>query len=128
MKQLSLLALALLSALATSAKPPVCKTVRTGTFRMTSPNGVTTLITRTANRQTELMSNSTQQTAYTVKWLSDCTYELIPEASFFAKYPAAPRNARLMVRILSVSQNGYQLESRLNLRPEVMRSEAVRVK
>ncbi|MDO7886769.1 hypothetical protein [Hymenobacter cheonanensis] len=74
------------------------------------------------------MSNSTQQTTYAVKWLDECTYELIPEASVFVKYPAMPRHARLTVRITSVSESGYQIESKLNMLPEIMRSEVLRVR
>lgn len=128
MKQFLLLALIISATLSCAAQQPACKAFHTGTFQMTSPNGVTTRITRSDSRQTELMSNSTHPTDYTIKWLNDCTYVLIPEASFFAKYPQAPRNGRLTVHITSTTSKGYSIEATFNFSDEVMRSTVVRVK
>jgi hypothetical protein len=73
------------------------------------------------------MSNSTQQTSYMVQWLNDCTYILIPEASFFAKYPTAPHNASLTVRIISINSMGYIIETSSNFSPDVLRGEVIRM-
>jgi hypothetical protein len=126
MKQWLLLLLAS-AALPAAAQQPACQTVHAGTFQMTGIDGVTTRITRQGNRQTELMSNSTQPTDYTVKWLDACTYVLIPGASVFAKYPEMPPNARLTVRIVSVRKKSYSIEATSNFSEAVMRGEVARI-
>jgi hypothetical protein len=127
MKQLLLLLLFAGAARPAAAQQPACKTVHMGTFQMTGSDGTTTRITRKGNQQTELVSNSNQQTDYTVKWLDDCTYVLIPGASVFAKYPETPPNARLTVRIVSVGKKGYSIEATSNFSEAVMRGEVTRV-
>jgi len=128
MKRLWLLLLLAGAALPASAQQPACKTVHTGTFQMKGSDGVTTRITRKGNQQTELMGNSTQQTDYTVEWLDDCTYVLIPGASVFAKYPETPKDARLTVRIIRVGKEGYSIEATSNFSNAVMRSEVTKVR
>lgn len=128
MKQLVLPLLLAGAAPPAATPPPACKTMRTGVFRLTSPNGVTTRITRSAGHQTEQTSNSTQPTDYTIAWRDDCTYVLIPQASFFAKYPLAPRTARLTVHITQVAGNRYTTESTFNFSPDIIRGVIVKVK
>jgi hypothetical protein len=128
MKQLGLLLLFASAARPVAAQQPACQAMRMGIFRMTSPNGVTTRISRSANRQTEQMSNSALQTDYTVEWLDACTYVLTPRASFVDKYPLAPRGARLTVHITKVTGNRYTTESTFNFSPDIIRSELVKVK
>ena len=95
MKQLILLTSLMEGLLPVAAQNPTCQSGRTGTFEMVTSGGMRTHITRTVIRQVEQVANSSQPTSYRVKWLDDCTYELLPEASFFAKYPSAPLTARL---------------------------------
>lgn len=128
MKQLWLLLLLAGAARPAAAQQPACQAMRTGVFRMTSPNGVTTRIIRSANRQTEQMSNSRLQTDYSVEWLDACTYVLTPRASFFDKYPLAPRSARLTVHITKVAGNRYTTESTFNFSPDIIRSELAKIK
>jgi hypothetical protein len=128
MKQLWLLLLLAGAARPAAAQQPACKAMRTGIFQLTSPNGVTARIIRSASRQTEQMSNSKLQTDYSVEWLDECTYVLTPRPSFFDKYPLAPRGARLTVHITKVTGNRYTAESTFNFSPDIIRSELVKVK
>lgn len=63
----------------TSAQLPTCKSLHTGTFRISTRETGTTFIVRTEKQQTEKNDELGYEVIFDIKWIDDCTYELRPK-------------------------------------------------
>jgi len=104
-----------------------CLKFKQGKFKMMY-NGKLLIIKRDATHQYEYYSNSTLPTSYNIKWISNCSYTLKPDANNFKRFPNTPQNAIITVKIISYSGNAYKIRATSNFSPLVLKGEITKIK
>lgn len=99
----------------TSAQLPTCKSLHTGTFRISTRETGTTFIVRTEKQQTEKNDELGYEVIFDIKWIDDCTYELRPK-KLIKGDPAIMDDGTnvLKTRMKNITAMGYVAETSSN--------------
>ena len=102
-----------------SAQSTDCAAVKNGSFRLKHP-GMTVLITRKGNIQTEEVLETGIKVSLEVTWLDDCTYELRkPKLLKGDPATAMPADVVITSEIVEVTNKFYRVRSRNNKTDQV---------
>ncbi|CAH0229492.1 hypothetical protein SRABI27_02437 [Pedobacter sp. Bi27] len=85
------------------------------------------IIKRDATHQYEYYDNSTVPISYKIKWISNCSYILKPDANNFKRFPNTPKNALITVNIISYSRDTYKIKAISNFSPLALESEITKI-
>ena len=124
MKYAKTLALSLLLQIITfslSAQVPNCKSVQTGSFKVSSPESGTTYIKRTKTQQIEKNDDLGYEVLFEVTWIDECTYELRPK-KLIKGDPSIMGDGSSYVRtkMKNITAKGYTAEITSSFSEEVM--------
>jgi hypothetical protein len=117
----------LLFTIITKAQSIDCQKFKTGTFKLVH-QGNETIIKRVGNFQLEYYNKDTTPLIFSVKWIGNCTYTLLPTKSTLNKNPQFPKNGVVTVNIIKVSKSSYTMRATSNFHDKVFVSEIIKLK
>lgn len=116
MKNIIILLLMLVAFETAKAQINNCTRVHTGIFKLTSESSGITIITRTANTQTEDNEKFNVHASYDLIWLDSCTYELInPKVLKGDPIYAGKPGEIITVHIIEVKEKTFVVNTTANI-------------
>jgi hypothetical protein len=103
-----------------------CSKFKYGKFKLPNPELKNYIITRNDSIQTE--SDDSGTSTFKVKWIDNCSYNLIPTEETLNKIPDLPKNAIIYVKIIEVKENSYIYTTKSNFSDLVQKFEMIKIK
>ena len=115
MRMLIILLIAIGFNLTSFSQKAACRSLREGTFKVTTKESGTTLIRRTKKLQIEENAFLKYKLIFDITWINDCVYELRPK-ELIEGDPAILGDGKnvLTVRIKSINKKSYVAETSAN--------------
>ena len=107
--------LTLLITLTAFGQKPTCKSLHTGSFKVSTKESGTTLIKRTEKYQIEKNDDLGYEVIFDITWIDECIYELRPK-KIIKGDPSIMGNGTnvLKTKIKKISDNSYIAETSAN--------------
>jgi len=106
-----------------------CRKFHNGTFtNINEETGITTLIERKDNMQTETTDGGKNKAVFNLKWTNDCSYTLRPTRSTLKQHPGWPESAVFSVEITETGEDGYRQVSSTNFSDTKITNDIKKVK
>ncbi len=115
MRMLIILLIAIGFNLTSFSQKAACRSLREGTFKVTTKESGTTLIRRTKKLQIEENAFLKYKLIFDITWINDCVYELRPK-ELIEGDPAILGDGKnvLTVRIKNINKKSYVAETSAN--------------
>ena len=104
-----------------SAQTPSCKSLHTGSFKVSSPESGPTYIKRTRTQQIEKNDEIGYELILELTWIDECTYELRPK-KLVKGDPSilGDGNSFVRTKIKNITANGYTAETTSSFSDDVV--------
>lgn len=109
MKKILLMITGVLPVFASFSQAKDCRRYHNGTFTdVNEETGITTLIERNADLQTETTDGGKTKAVFSLKWINDCSFTLRPTGPTLSKHPDWPKDAVFTIEITETGEDGYK--------------------
>lgn len=126
--QYLLLVLLILTGMQAFGQPLKCQMFTNGEFKIIDSITGNSYITRKGGYQAEITEGNKDSTTYTVKWINECSYVLLPTNKTLKRYATLPDSAKLYIEIIKTYKQSYIQKTTANFSDFILISEVIKIR